>query len=406
MNRRTILKPVVAMFLAFALLLTGVVPGTLVTANAAEGYYLKYEYVDADGTTKESEPITDKGTIEVKQGTKGNFYLYKNDNKVDFEVYDAGRPVKVDDQGRLYNAYDFVQTSKPYVELGDKADEDAYIAIYFTLKVVVDTTDLDSIIATAEELKQDSYSPEIWAGFESALNNAKSWKEKINEDQNKKYQVAENEVKQQNINDAAASLNTAILNLKKEDLNTAIAVAETITNDNYTDASWTAFETVVNAAKELQAKEDVTAAEIEDAINAINTAKDALEKKLVVPTEKKDETTTSKKNETTTAKKNETKPAKKYTVSKTTLKKVKKSGKKAQLTWKKVKAATGYEVYQAVKKNGKYKKVKTIKRNKVVTYKTKSLKKKTYFFKVRTYRKVAGKTVYGAFSNVKKVTIK
>ena len=257
MNRRTILKPVVAMFLAFALLLTGVVPGTLVTANAAEGYYLKYEYVDADGTTKESEPITDKGTIEVKKGTKGNFYLYKNDNKVDFEVYDAGRPVKVDDQGRLYNAYDFVQTSKPYVELGDKADEDAYIAIYFTLKVVVDTTDLDSIIATAEELKQDSYSPEIWAGFESALNNAKSWKEKINEDQNKKYQVAENEVKQQNINDAATSLNTAILNLKKEDLNTAIAVAETITNDNYTDASWTAFETAVNVAKELQAKEDV-----------------------------------------------------------------------------------------------------------------------------------------------------
>lgn len=386
------------MFLAFALLLTGVVPGTLVTANAAEGYYLKYEYVDADGTTKESEPITDKGTIEVKQGTKGNFYLYKNDNKVDFEVYDAGRPVKVDDQGRLYNAYDFVQTSKPYVELGDKADEDAYIAIYFTLKVVVDTTDLDTAIANASALNQSDYSSEAWAGFESALNNAKSWKEKIDEDQNKKYQVAENEVKQQNINDAATSLNTAILNLKKEDLNTAIAVAEKITNDNYTDASWTAFETAVNAAKELQAKEDVIVAEIEDAINAINTAKDALEKKPVVPTEKKDETTT--------AKKNETKPAKKYTVSKTTLKKVKKSGKKAQLTWKKVKAATGYEVYQAVKKNGKYKKVKTIKRNKVVTYKTKSLKKKTYFFKVRAYRKVAGKTVYGAFSNVKKMTIK
>ena len=99
---------------------------------------------------------------------------------------------------------------------------------------------------------------------------------------------------------------------------------------------------------------------------------------------------------------------KKNTPAKTTLKNVKKSSQnKAQLTWKKVKGATGYEVYQSTKKNGTYKKVKTIKKNKVITVKTKSLKKKkTYFFKIRTYKTVDGKKYYGAFSNVKKIRVK
>ena len=99
---------------------------------------------------------------------------------------------------------------------------------------------------------------------------------------------------------------------------------------------------------------------------------------------------------------------KKNTPAKASLKAPKKLGKnKVQLAWKKVKAATGYEVYQSTKKNTGYKKVKTIKKNKIVTYNTKTLKKKkTYYFKIRTYRKVAGKTYYGAFSSVKKVKIK
>lgn len=43
--------------------------------------------------------------------------------------------------------------------------------------------------------------------------------------------------------------------------------------------------------------------------------------------------------------------------------KVKNSSKKTvTVTWKKVKGATGYVVYRATKKNGKYKAVKTIKK--------------------------------------------
>lgn len=99
---------------------------------------------------------------------------------------------------------------------------------------------------------------------------------------------------------------------------------------------------------------------------------------------------------------------KKYTPAKTSLKSVKKLKKnQAKLTWKKVKNATGYDVYQSVKRNGGYKKVKRITKNKSVTYKVGKLKKKkVYYFKIRTYRKAGGVTYYGTYSNVKKIKIK
>lgn len=98
---------------------------------------------------------------------------------------------------------------------------------------------------------------------------------------------------------------------------------------------------------------------------------------------------------------------KKNTPAKTTLKTVRNCGKnKVQLTWKKV-GGTGYEVYQSVQKNSGYKKVMTIKKANSITCKTKTLKKKkTYYFKIRAYKKAAGKTYYGAFSSVKKIKIK
>lgn len=96
------------------------------------------------------------------------------------------------------------------------------------------------------------------------------------------------------------------------------------------------------------------------------------------------------------------------TPAKTTLKSVKKIGtKKAKLTWKKVNVASGYEIYMSMKKSSGYKKIKTIKKAKTVTFTKSGLKKKqTYYFKVRTYRIVNGVTYYGNDSNVKKVNIK
>lgn len=88
--------------------------------------------------------------------------------------------------------------------------------------------------------------------------------------------------------------------------------------------------------------------------------------------------------------------------------KVKNSAKKtAKLSFKKTNGANGYVIYRATKKNGKYKAITTLKKASAVTYTNKKLKKNsTYYYKVRAYKKVGKKTVYGAYSKTVSVKIK
>ena len=87
--------------------------------------------------------------------------------------------------------------------------------------------------------------------------------------------------------------------------------------------------------------------------------------------------------------------------------KISSKSKKATLSWKKVSGASGYEVYMATSKKGKYKKVKTITSGKTVKYTKSSLKKKkTYYFKIRAYKKVSGKKIYSSYSSIKSIKIK
>lgn len=82
------------------------------------------------------------------------------------------------------------------------------------------------------------------------------------------------------------------------------------------------------------------------------------------------------------------------------------SPKKKQvfITWRKTKGATGYQLYRATSKKGKYKKVATIKSAKYTDKKVS--RKKTYYYKLRAYRKVKGKVVYSGYSKVKSVRTK
>lgn len=103
-----------------------------------------------------------------------------------------------------------------------------------------------------------------------------------------------------------------------------------------------------------------------------------------------------------------TKPAK-VTVKKTTLKSAKNAkGKKLVVKWKKNTAGNGYQIqYSTSKKFAKGNKTKTISKNKTTSYTIKKLKKKkTYYVRIRTYKKVSGKTYYSGWSSVKKVKIK
>lgn len=85
----------------------------------------------------------------------------------------------------------------------------------------------------------------------------------------------------------------------------------------------------------------------------------------------------------------------------------KKGTNKAVLKWKKVSGASGYEIYMKTGSKGKYKLVKTIKKGKTVSYTKTKLKKKTkYYFKVRSFKSVSGKKVYGAYSRTRSIKLK
>lgn len=79
----------------------------------------------------------------------------------------------------------------------------------------------------------------------------------------------------------------------------------------------------------------------------------------------------------------------------------------ATISWKKAGGADGYQVYRSTKKDGTYKRVETLRGNAEVKLVDEDLKsKKTYYYKVRAYRKGAGKKVYGRFSSAVSVKVK
>lgn len=88
--------------------------------------------------------------------------------------------------------------------------------------------------------------------------------------------------------------------------------------------------------------------------------------------------------------------------------KAKKGKKRMTVSWKRDKKATGYQItYAHNKKFKKGKKNITISKNKTVKRTIKKLKaRKTYYVKVRAYKKVGKTKIYGAYSKVKKVKIR
>lgn len=78
---------------------------------------------------------------------------------------------------------------------------------------------------------------------------------------------------------------------------------------------------------------------------------------------------------------------------------------RATISWSDVSGETGYQVYYSTD-NKSFTKLASYKGWPDTQYKTGLKSGKTYYFKVRAYTKVDGKTVYGSFSSVKSVKIK
>ena len=89
--------------------------------------------------------------------------------------------------------------------------------------------------------------------------------------------------------------------------------------------------------------------------------------------------------------------------SKVSFSSLKKAGNaKAQLTWKQVTGASGYEIYRKTD-SGSWTKLKTIKKGSTTKLKAKASKNKTNKYRIRAYKTVKGKKIYGKYSKTRKI---
>ena len=129
-------------------------------------------------------------------------------------------------------------------------------------------------------------------------------------------------------------------------------------------------------------------------------------KTVTVTYSKSEQEAVSKKS--TAVKTTAAKKSKKVTVKRPSIRKIKRT-KKKQLTiyWKKDKTVSGYQIqYAANKKMTKGKKTVKVSKKKT-SYTIKKLKsKRIYYVRIRSYKKVGGKTYYSKWSQIKKVMVK
>lgn len=172
-------------------------------------------------------------------------------------------------------------------------------------------------------------------------------------------------------------------------LNAEIKASESIVKqkDAYTTESYRVFEQALTGAKEVAADKKATKDEVENALKALTNAKAGLEKKVTTT-----KPTTVKKPIAT----------KKVVVAKASAKL--KAGKKKVTVKIKKASVSGYQIKYASNKNLKKAKTRNTKKT-IYTIKPLRSKKKCYV-KVRAYKIVKGKKIYGSYSKVLKVTVK
>lgn len=74
---------------------------------------------------------------------------------------------------------------------------------------------------------------------------------------------------------------------------------------------------------------------------------------------------------------------------------------KLRLSWEPLSGVDGYQIYRATSKSGKYAKIATVKGASSATYTDTGRTCGTrYYYKLRAYKKIGGKTVYSAYSSV------
>jgi len=76
------------------------------------------------------------------------------------------------------------------------------------------------------------------------------------------------------------------------------------------------------------------------------------------------------------------------------------------ITWQEDEDADGYVLYRSTKSGSGFKKIGTYNKSTRTRYQSSRMTRGTYYYKVRSYVVIGGKKYYGAYSKVKKVTVR
>ena len=204
-----------------------------------------------------SDNAGEEATIEVL-GDDGWMSLGTLDGETftfDVSTVRNAQAVRISANGNALNVFEIYETGDTYVE--------------------AKRADLQSAINTVPEKDESAYTEDSWAAYEEALAHAEEL-------------MAGVELSQAEADAAAQAIRDAINNLvengeqpatDKDALNEAIAAAEALDGEDYTTNSWNALTSALETAKTVAADESATQEEVDNAANALNGAKAALQVK-------------------------------------------------------------------------------------------------------------------------------
>ena len=225
--------------------------------------YVYFEY--ADGTR--SKRIVAGETLTLKLTDQGTFRLYGNKGG------DAHWNGCMNMDTGAFISLGKVKTSDCTVNAGDWS-----FRIKFTVRITTDTDALKSAIAEAEVIEKagkSDYTDKSWSAFGTALVNARVMLEDADTDGTEQANInnAAN-----NLTAAIKGLKK-VGELDKDTLQEAIKSAEAKDENDYTAASWKVMQDALTAAKAADAKADVKQDEVDQAAATLQNAVTALVKK-------------------------------------------------------------------------------------------------------------------------------
>ena len=228
------------------------------------------------------EPVTgvtlDKATLSLSAGTKGTLKATTApDNATIKEVMwsTSDESVATVDNG-VVTAVAPGEVTITATSFSDNTKKAECVVTVTPKSGTVDKTALNAKITEAEGKTESEYTQASWSAMQTALTAAKT--------------VSDNaSATQAQVDGAQTALTTAIneLELKpiivnKTALNAKIEEAENTTASAYTDASWSAMQTALTAAKLVSDNVSATQAQVDGALTALTTAINGLELKPVM----------------------------------------------------------------------------------------------------------------------------